>query len=124
MGFLSRLFGGKKAASSGSPPAQSTSKGGKDELLSTANDVECPHIDLGPHWDSAADMGQMDKVTGYQCGGCGRIFSVEEAQALRETEATRLAWMQEGDQATALPASDPPAVVQPGGAPPAPAQDS
>jgi len=104
MSFLRRLFGGRKSTP-GSPPA---SKDSKDELLSTENNVECPHIDLGPHWENAADVGQADKVTGYVCGGCGRTFSVEEAQALRETEATRLAWMQEGDQATETQPSTPP----------------
>jgi hypothetical protein len=123
MGFFSRLFGGKKQTAPGSSPAPSTSKHGDDELLSTANDVECPHIDLGPHWDNAADLGNIDKVTGYKCGGCSRLFSVEEARALRETEATRLAWMQEGQQSTAAPAGDPPSAVPPGDAAPAPKRD-
>jgi hypothetical protein len=124
MGFLSRLFGGKKQAASGSPPDPSTSTHGDDELLSTANDVECPHIDLGPHWENAADMGHDDKVTGYRCGGCLRLFSVEETRVLRETEATRLAWMKEGKESTVAPASDAAAVAQPDGTPPAPTQAS
>ena len=103
MGFLSRLFGGKKA-SPGAPPAPS--KHDKEELLSTVNDVECPHIDLGAHWENAADIGQMDKVTGYQCGGCLRIFSPAEAEALREHEPERLAWMKEGEQATEMTQSE------------------
>jgi hypothetical protein len=106
MGFLSRLFGGKKTAS-GSPPAPTHGRHGDDELLSTVNDVECPHIDLGPHWENAADMGKMDKVTGFQCGGCRRIFSRAEAEALREQEPERLAWMKEGDQSTWTEPGDP-----------------
>jgi hypothetical protein len=90
-------------------------KHGDDELLPTDIKVECPHIDLGPHWDNAADVGHLDKATGYQCGGCLRIFTVEEAQALRETEAERLAWMKEGDQSTVATASGLPAAAQPEG---------
>jgi hypothetical protein len=56
MGFLSRLFGGRKAAP-GVPLAPTHNRGDEDELLSTANDVECPHVDLGPHWETAADIG-------------------------------------------------------------------
>ena len=106
MGFFSRIFGGKKAAS-GSTATQTHGKHDKEELLSTANDVECPHIDLGAHWANAADIGQMDKVDGFKCGGCGRIFTPAEAEALRETEASRLAWMQEGEQATTPQSSGP-----------------
>jgi hypothetical protein len=121
MGFLSRLFGGKKAAP-GSPPAQS--KHDKEELLSTVNDVECPHTDLGPHWANAADMGQMDKVTGYQCGGCLRIFTPAEAELLREHEPERLAWMNEGQQATEVTQSEPSADSRtPGSEAPAKAPD-
>ncbi|MGE3596886.1 MAG: hypothetical protein AB7N70_15165 [Dehalococcoidia bacterium] len=112
MSFLNRLFGSKNAAV-GSPPAQS--KHDKDELLSTVDDVECPHVDLGPHWANAADMGQMDKVTGYQCGGCLHIFSPAEVEVLREHEPERLAWMTEGDQTPGTKSSDsPPSGRMPG----------
>jgi hypothetical protein len=122
MGFLSRLFGGKKSKS-GSPPAQS--KHDKEELLSTVNDVECPHIDLGPHWENAADIGKMDKVAGYQCGGCLRIFSPAEAEDLRAHEAERLAWMKEGGQTTEVMQSGPPADSRtPGSEAPAKAPDN
>ncbi|MGE3596960.1 MAG: hypothetical protein AB7N70_15555 [Dehalococcoidia bacterium] len=122
MGFFKRLFGDKKQTAPGSPP-QSSSKHGNEDLLSTVNDVECPHIDLGPHWDNAADLGNIDKASGYKCGGCNRLFSIEEARVLRETEVTRLTWMQEGQQSTAAPADGPPSAVPPGDVPSAQKRD-
>lgn len=70
-------------------------------MLSTENNVECPHTSFGPHWANAADMGQHDKITGYVCGGCMRMFTVEEREELLATEATRLAWMKEQPSADA-----------------------
>jgi hypothetical protein len=56
-----------------------TSKHRDAELLSTANDAECPHIDLGSHWNNAADLGDLTKVTGCKGCGRGRDFNIEEA---------------------------------------------
>jgi hypothetical protein len=96
MGFFRRLFGGRKSA-----PARPPDKVPEAEMLSTENNVECPHTSLSPSWDNAADMGQHDKITGYRCGGCMRVFTVEEHDALLATEATRLAWMKDQPAAEA-----------------------
>jgi hypothetical protein len=81
--------------------APEPAKPAEDEVLEEPIIVECPHTDLGPHWENAADMGQHDKITGYKCGGCLRMFSVDEYQELMATEATRLAWMKEQPPADA-----------------------
>jgi hypothetical protein len=31
----------------------------------------CPHSEVAPRWDSAADIGHMDRVTRYICTSCG-----------------------------------------------------
>jgi hypothetical protein len=105
MGFFRRLFGGRKQSATSTPPG---GKAGDEELFSTENDVECPHISLGAHWDNAADVGKHDKITGYVCGGCMKMFSVEETEALRATEAERLAFMKEQPPVDDLAASGPP----------------
>jgi transposase-like protein len=75
MGFLSRLFGGKKEE----PP---------DEAAVSA--AECPHTALVPRWDSAEDMGKEDKISRYRCEGCGNTFSREEGLNLLEAEEERV----------------------------------
>jgi hypothetical protein len=52
--------------------------------------VPCPHLALVPRWDSAGDMGKEDKASSYTCDVCGRSFAVEEARALRASEAERV----------------------------------
>lgn len=51
---------------------------------------ECEHITLIPSWDSAEDIGHQDRVSMYRCEACGREFSLDAAERLRETEAARL----------------------------------
>ena len=74
MGFLNKLFG----------------KGDTATLEPQADDVTCLHTTLTPSWDSVADMGRDDKVTGYTCQGCGERFSPSEGRALRRSEADRV----------------------------------
>lgn len=73
MGFLSRLFGGKKA-----------------EPAEEAAAVDCPHTALVPRWSSADDMGKEDKISGYRCEGCASDFSSEEGERLLSAEEERL----------------------------------
>jgi hypothetical protein len=44
--------------------------------------TECSHWELAPRWDNAADMGIKDKATSYECTGCKKTFSREEAARL------------------------------------------
>ena len=74
MGFLNKLF--KKGDSATAE---------REELASVA----CPHTTLTPRWDSVEDMGNDEKVTGYQCQACGEDFSAAEGHALRRSEADR-----------------------------------
>jgi len=86
MGWLSKLFG-KRTPGATLPPAA--------EL--------CPHTALVPRWDSAADMGQDDKVTGYTCQACQQTFTAEAGRTLLRTEAERLAQLREGGAGGAPP---------------------
>jgi hypothetical protein len=43
---------------------------------------ECNHWELAPRWDNAADMGIKDKATSYECTGCKKTFTAEEAARL------------------------------------------
>lgn len=73
MSWLSRIMGRKSADAT--PPIV----------------VQCPHVTLVPHWDSAADMGHEDRASSYKCDSCGNTFQPAEARELRRTEAERLA---------------------------------
>lgn len=73
MSWLSRLMGRKST----------------EEVAPVAH-VECPHVTLVPHWDSAADMGHEDRATSFRCDACGNTFTPAEARELRRTEADRL----------------------------------
>lgn len=57
---------------------------------STMEDTACPHLALVPRWDSVADMGHEDRVTGYHCEGCNTDFTAEEGWALRANEGNRI----------------------------------
>lgn len=81
MGFLSRLFGGKKEA-----PAA--------DVATTA--TECPHTALVPRWGSTEDMGKEDRISGYRCEGCGNSFSREEGERLLKAEEQRLRSLESG----------------------------
>jgi len=80
MGFLSKLFGRRPAAA---PPA--------------ADVPPCPHVTLVPRWNSAAEMGDEAKASGYQCDSCQQTFTAEEGRALRQTEAARVAQLTKVD---------------------------
>jgi len=75
MGFLSRLFGGKKKETA-------------DDIAAAA--AECPHTALVPRWDSAEDMGKEDRISRYRCEGCGNTFSREEGDSLLQAEEERV----------------------------------
>jgi len=77
MGFLDKLFGGKKAAE-------------KKEVEAAVADVECPHAALTARWDSAADMGKNELVSHYICEACGASFSREEGAGMLGVAAERL----------------------------------
>lgn len=78
MGFLDRLFGGKKE------------KGDQEIAEQAAADAECPHTALVPQWETADEMGQHDKISGYRCEGCGATFSPEEGEKLQQAEDERI----------------------------------
>lgn len=50
----------------------------------------CIHTTLAPRWDSAADLGIEDKISGYRCDGCRSVFTSAEGKLLRATEEARL----------------------------------
>lgn len=50
----------------------------------------CPHVTLVPKWQSAADMGHEDKVSGYTCDSCKQSFSTADGRTLLRTEAERV----------------------------------
>jgi hypothetical protein len=80
MGFLNKLFGrGDRAGR-----AQTAT------IEQETDSTTCLHTSLTPSWDSVADMGQEDKVTGYACQACGQTFTPEEGRVLRHTEANRV----------------------------------
>lgn len=74
MGFLNRLLHRKDEATSAVGVAE----------------PECPHVALVPHWDSAEDIGQADKVTRYECESCKSSFGREEGEQLRDLGAERV----------------------------------
>lgn len=76
MSFLSNIFGKKKHALSAADAA--------------AEAVECPHMALGPRWDSAADIGHEDRATSFICGACKRVFAPAEAERVRHEAAQHL----------------------------------
>jgi hypothetical protein len=118
MGFLNRLFGKKRAPTATAPPSrplaghetgqtadeQAATRGrmeaemtaqrggriGAAAATSPAAVPPCPHTALTPRWDSVADMGNTEKVTGYTCQGCNQSFTPAEGQTLLATEADRL----------------------------------
>lgn len=83
MGFLNKLFGKSEAATLEREEAPA---------------VTCPHTTLTPSWDSVADMGNEDKVTGYTCQGCSEQFTPAEGRALKASEAQRVSNLQAVDE--------------------------
>ena len=75
MSFLTNMFGGKKKTAASAAAAEA---------------VECPHMALGPRWDSAADIGHEDRATSFVCGTCHRVFAPAEAEAVRRAAAQHL----------------------------------
>ena len=78
MGFLDKLFGGKKAAEE------------QKEIEAAVAAVECPHAALTARWDSAADMGKNELVSHYICEACGASFNREEGAGMLAAAADRL----------------------------------
>lgn len=74
MGFLSKLLGREEA----------------DNARSVDVPPTCLHTMLLPQWDSVDDIGHEEKVTGYHCEGCGRMFTPPEARILRTSEGVRV----------------------------------
>ncbi len=75
MGFLDKLLGREKR-----PQTEQAA----------ASEQQCPHTALVPRWDSAEDMGKMERVSRYVCESCQRSFSREEGEAMRAEETERL----------------------------------
>jgi hypothetical protein len=116
MGFLDRLFGKKRAPATPAPSRplaghetgqttteQAVTRGRMEAEMDAQRQGRagttaipppavppCPHTALTPRWDSVADMGNTEKVTGYTCQGCNQSFSPAEGQTLLATEADRL----------------------------------
>ena len=76
MGFFNKLFGKGDTPTAEREPEETT--------------TTCLHTTLTPSWDSVADMGNEDKVTGWHCEGCDQRFTAEEGKALRQSEADRV----------------------------------
>jgi len=63
MNLLGKLFGKERTA------------GGREVEI-----PPCPHTAMVPRWDSAEDMGKLDRATSYFCTACETTFSPEEAK--------------------------------------------
>lgn len=74
MAFLRRLFGGSRAA----------------EAEPRVAEPPCTHTMLTARWESAQDMGNEAKASGFTCSACGATFSPEEAARVRASGAERL----------------------------------
>ena len=83
MSFLSKLFGKGDTATLE-----------REEAIT----ITCPHTTLTPSWDSVADMGNEEKVTGYACQACGEHFTPSEGRALKASEAERVSNLQSLDE--------------------------
>ncbi len=53
----------------------------------TVEQAACRHLNLTPRWDDPADVGKMEKASGYACVACGQTLTREEAQATGGTPA-------------------------------------
>ena len=76
MSFLTKLFGKKETVTKAADAA--------------AEAVECPHMALGPRWDSAADIGHEDRASSFICGACHRVFTPAEVEQVRKDAAQHL----------------------------------
>jgi transposase-like protein len=63
MGFLGRLFGKDKEATTEIEPPP------------------CPHTAVVARWENPEDMGKEERVSSYLCTSCQKSFSREEAVA-------------------------------------------
>ena len=50
----------------------------------------CTHLVLPPRWESAEDIGNEAKASGFTCAACGATFSPEEAARMRASSAQGL----------------------------------
>lgn len=75
MGFLAKLFGGKKQ---------------EDTAVAEAPPLECPHSVLVPRWETVQDMGIEEKASRYMCEACHEEFTPEKARELRDSTGDRL----------------------------------
>ncbi|TAK72488.1 MAG: hypothetical protein EPO22_00520 [Dehalococcoidia bacterium] len=73
------------------PLFRKSPKNVEDRRDEPADETACPHTTLIPRWDSAADIGDLDRATRFLCEGCNREFDAGEAARLRATEAKRVA---------------------------------
>jgi len=74
MGFLDRLLHRKEEAAS---------------VVGVA-EAECPHVALVPHWDTAGDIGNREKVTRYECESCKASFGREDGERIQAEGAERM----------------------------------
>ena len=74
MGFLNRLFQRKDTSPSAVEIAE----------------PQCPHVALVPHWDSADDIGNSEKVSRYECESCKESFPREEGERRRYEGTERM----------------------------------
>ena len=75
MGFLDKLFGGSK------------DRTGATAIMEAPR---CPHVALVPRWDTAADIGVMERATHFVCEACSQDFTPDQARALQDTASERL----------------------------------
>jgi hypothetical protein len=54
-----------------------------------ANEPQCPHTALAPHWQESNDMGKAELAT-YTCESCGQTFPYAEAQQYLNKPPTAL----------------------------------
>ena len=52
--------------------------------------TECPHRSLVARWDSVAQMGSQEQISGYVCEICRQTFSREVGERLIEKQDERL----------------------------------
>jgi hypothetical protein len=63
----------------------------KEEDVETLEpEPNCPHVALSARWDDLDDMGHEDRASSWICQSCSEVFTPEEVNRLRESEADRI----------------------------------